>query len=578
MAKGFTNQGIVNIYQDEMNQKSNPKVLLLFFLFACFHGLWHPCQAAMKPAIQVEQVPFQVPVLIGKPINPILRIKITVNGTKNHQLMDFLLQTQGTTDIQDLQTIAVYYTGKDTLFNKESKASKRFGKTAKPTSNITIDDRMELQPGVHYFWITCQLADQADLLHKLAIQLADVHFSEPADVIINDCPRVEQRIGAAVQQHMENGIHTARIPGLAVTPKGTLLAIFDARRQSARDLQGDIDIGLRRSTDGGQTWQPLEIAMDMGEWGGLPEKFNGVSDPCILVDKNSNTIYIAALWMHGVINQEGNWLKGLNENSEDWNHQWKNKGSQPGFGVKQTSQFMLVKSTDDGKTWSKPLNITKMCKEQDWWLFAPAPGNGIVLNDGTLVFPTQGRDASGRPFSTITYSKDSGRTWQTGKRALDKIETTECAVVQLADQSLMLNMRANKNKGKIGPENGRAVCVTRDMGKTWTEHPSSFNALPEPVCMASLYKHSFMEAGKQQHFLLFSNPNSKVNRDHLTIKVSADDGQTWPQKNWVLLDEWKSRGYSCITSVDEQHVGILYESSQADMVFQKIALSEWLEK
>jgi len=554
------------------------KVYTSLLLFICSVMFLLPCNARMKPTIRVEQTSFQIPVLIGKSINPVLRVKITVNDTKSHRLTAFQLQTQGTTTIQDLNTIEAYYTGKDTVLGKAPAPKALFGKVVKAKSTITIDGRMELQPGVHYFWISCQLADQADLLHKVSFQLTDVHFAESIDVIVTNNHRIEQRIGIAVHQHMENGIHTARIPGLAVTPKGTLLAIFDARKKSARDLQGDIDIGLRRSTDGGQTWQPLEIAMDMGEWGGLPEKFNGVSDPCILVDKNSNTIYIAALWMHGVIDERGHWMEGLNENSDDWNHQWKNKGSQPGFGVKQTSQFMLVKSTDDGKTWSKPINLTKMCKEQDWWLFAPAPGNGIVLNDGTLVFPTQGRDAWGKAFSTITYSKDSGRTWQTGKRALDKIETTECAVVQLADQSLMLNMRANKNKGKTGPENGRAVCITRDMGKTWTQHPSSFHALPEPVCMASLYKHPFVEAGKQQHLLLFSNPNSTMNRDHLTIKASADDGHTWPQKNWILLDEWKSRGYSCITSVDEQHVGILYESSQADMVFQKIALSEWLEK
>ena len=76
--------------------------------------------------------------------------------------------------------------------------------------------------------------------------------------------------------------------------------------------------------------------------------------------------------------------------------------------------------------------------------------------------------------------------------------------------------------------------------------------------------------------LLFSNPDSKSSRDHLTIKASFDEGITWPEQ--MLLDELKSWGYSCITSVDEQHIGILYESSQADMVFQKIAISELLDK
>jgi sialidase-1 len=137
-------------------------------------------------------------------------------------------------------------------------------------------------------------------------------------------------------------------PGLATTNKGTLLAVYDARRQSSRDLQGDMDIGVSRSTDGGNTWEPMRIGLDMKEWGGLPQKFNGVSDACILVDKNSDKIFLAGLWMHGVINDEGKWVEGLTNDSTNWNHQWRTKGSQPGFGVKQTSQFLIATSTDDG--------------------------------------------------------------------------------------------------------------------------------------------------------------------------------------------------------------------------------------
>src|SRR3546814_5057902 len=94
---------------------------------------------------------------------------------------------------------------------------------------------------------------------------------------------------------------------------GTRLDVFDARRDTGRDLQGDIDIGLHRSTDGGNSWDPIRIPMDMGEWGGLPEKFNGVSDACILVDQNSDAIYIAGLWMYGVLDTEGNWVEGRSE-------------------------------------------------------------------------------------------------------------------------------------------------------------------------------------------------------------------------------------------------------------------------
>jgi len=281
--------------------------------------------------------------------------------------------------------------------------------------------------------------------------------------------------------------------------------------------------------------------------------------------------------MHGVLDDEGRWIENFNDTSKAWNHQWRNKGSQPGFDVKKTSQFLIVKSTDDGKTWSEPVNLTRMYKRESWWLWVPAPGHGITLADGTLVFPTQGRDNTGRPFSNITYSKDGGTTWIT-TAAADTGSTTECMAVQLADGSIMLNMRANNNSIEKGPNNGRAIAITTNLSETWTAHPTSRRALQEPVCMASIHKHSYVKNGSNKSLLLFANPNTKTGRHHITIKVSFDDGLTWPENNWILLDEWNSRGYSCITLVDKNTVGILYESSMSDLVFQKFTVAELIKE
>ena len=78
--------------------------------------------------------------------------------------------------------------------------------------------------------------------------------------------------------------------------------------------------------------------------------------------------------------------------------------------------------------------------------------------------------------------------------------------------------------------------------------------------------------------MFFSNPNDKSQRINLTIKVSFDEGNTWPQKNWITLDEYKSAGYSCLTSIDDNTLGVLYESSQADLVFQQINIEEILKQ
>ena len=356
------------------------------------------------------------------------------------------------------------------------------------------------------------------------------------------------RLAAPIHRQGDHDCHTTRIPGIARTPQGTLLAVYDMRYNSRKDLQEHIDIGLSRSTDNGETWEKPRPIMDMGEFGGKPQKENGCSDPNILVDANTGEIFVSAVWTHGKPNT----------------HQWVGRGSEPGFGLDKSSQFMIVRSTDDGKTWSKPTNVTRQLKDESWWLFAPAPGNGITLKDGTLVMPTQGRDENGYPFSNLMHSRDHGNTWTLSPPARDN--TTECSVAELSDGSLMLNMRDNRNRNDKSRKNGRAVSVTDNFGKTWTTHKTDHRALREPVCMASLISHTRRDG---QHVLVFSNPNSKTSRKRMTVQFSFDDGATWPREHHVLLDE-RGGAYSSLVMLNDETVGILYESSQANLVYQTV--------
>ncbi|OQP58263.1 sialidase [Niastella vici] len=556
-----------------------------------------PFVLVAKPSqnIVITQTHYQVPVLLQKTNNPVVRIHMHIDKAVNKaSLAEMVFSTAGSSSWKDIKQLRLFYVGADSgMYNLWDPGKLHlFGESTKAGEKLVIKGDQSLKAGDHYFWLSAELKQDVSLLHVISINAIQATVNGRS-IKIAGLSTLQQRTGIALRQHNQDSVHTYRIPGLATANDGALLAIYDVRRESARDLQGDIDIGVSRSVDGGKTWLPMQIAIDMDEWGGLPEKFNGVSDANILVDKNTGAIYIAGLWMHGVLDEQGKWIEGLTSASKDWNHQWRNKGSQPGFDVKQTAQFLIVKSEDNGKTWSKPVNITSQCKQEDWWLWAPAPGAGITLRDGTLVFPTQGRDKTGKAFSNITYSKDGGNTWHTSNRA-SKESTTENMAVELSDGTLMLNMRCNKNKTDTGDTNGRVIAITHNLGADWTEHPASRGALHEPVCMASIIRHDYVEKarpddprqndtaglafgrGQKKSVLVFANPDSKTIRHHMTIRVSYDDGVTWPAVNKILLDEWKSRGYSCLTSIDADTIGIVYESSQCDLVFQQIKLKELL--
>lgn len=518
------NQNIFNL------KKTVLAVLILFSGFALM--------AQTTPDFQVWYPVY--PVLQGKVHNPVARINIQAASDGSH-LEEIVLHVEEKQGKKSIAQIQAFFTGKDSVFT-----TNRLFATAKARKDVLLKSRLMLQKGNNYLWISLNPDKSISPEDRFSVHVSDIVIDGKKYQLQQQNTHV-LRTGIALRQHGDDSVDTYRIPGLVTTNQGTLIAVYDVRYNSAVDLQENIDIGINRSTDGGESWEPMKIIMDQGTWGGLSEKANGVGDPSILVDRNTGTIWVAGLWTHGYPGQRA------------WN------ASGPGMSPKETGQFLLVKSEDDGLTWSEPINITDQIKDPDWTLLLQGPGRGITMQDGTLVFPAQFKDEEGMPYATIIYSKDHGKTWHIGTGA--KSNTTEAQVVQLADGALMLNMRDNRG-------GARSVYITQDMGQTWTAHPTSRKALIEPVSMASITSHVY----QGEHYLLFSNPNAINGRHHMTIKLSKDEGMSWPEEYQVLLDEGMGRGYSCLTSIDENTIGILYESSQSDLVFQKIPLEELLMK
>lgn len=539
------------------------KVLNLFlFLF-----LWSSIQVAYATdSVSVRET--RIPILIERQDNVLFYIRL--NAGENQTLDNVALSFGKEVKLADIKAVKLYYGGTEALQDRGKKrfapveyiSSHKPGGTLaanpsysikncevnNPGNEVLLNSGQKLFPGVNFFWVSLQMNPNAQLDTKVTARLTSIAVDgEKVPVKMFSPEGIEHRMGVGVRHAGDDNSAAFRIPGLVTTNKGTLLGVYDVRYNSSVDLQEYVDVGLSRSTDGGKTWEKMRLPLTFGETGGLPAAQNGVGDPSILVDTKTNTIWVVAAWTHGMGNQRAWW------------------SSHPGMDMNHTAQLVMSKSTDDGKTWSEPINVTEQVKDPSWYFLLQGPGRGITMSDGTLVFPIQYIGSNRIPNAGIMYSKDGGKNWKIHNHA--RTNTTEAQVAEVEPGVLMLNMRDNRG-------GSRAVYTTTDLGQTWKEHESSRTALIEPVCMASLISVKAKDNVLKKDILIFSNPNSTQNRNNITIKVSLDGGVTWSPEHQVLLDEGYGWGYSCLSMVDKETVGILYESSVAHMTFQTVKLKE----
>ena len=332
----------------------------------------------------------------------------------------------------------------------------------------------------------------------------------------------------------EGGYHTYRIPSLIVTRKGTLLAFCEGRKNSSSDT-GDIDLLLRRSFDKGKTWTAVQILADHGE--------DTIGNPTPVIDRKTGTIWLLLTGNPGRLTQKEIMAGDAAGSRTVW----------------------ITRSVDDGATWSRPVEITASVKRPDWTWYATGPGVGIQLKSGRLVIPCDhARQGTAARHSHVIYSDDRGKTWKMGGVLGEN--TNECQLVELADGSLLINMRSYAGK------NRRAIATSRDGGLTWSEVELD-EALIEPVCQASFLRYGL----KPRTRLLFSNP-ADMKRVKMTVRLSYDEGRTWPVSK--LLHEGPS-AYSSLAVLGESTIGCLYERGDQS-AYEKITFAqfnlEWLEK
>jgi len=355
-------------------------------------------------------------------------------------------------------------------------------------------------------------------------------------------------VRAAVEQHEvfvsgRDGYHTFRIPAVLRAANGDLLAFCEGRKSSAGDA-GNIDLLLKRSSDGGRTWGPIQVLWDDAE--------NTCGNPCPVLDEATGTVWL--LLTHNIGTEK-----------EDAIIRKETKG---------TRTVWVAHSRDHGATWTPPVEITKTTKDPKWGWYATGPGVGIQIKHGPhagrLVIPSDHSydDPNGKvrngPYeygAHMIYSDDRGATWKLG--GVIRPKTNECQVVESFDGrgTLIMNLRSYFGR------NRRTHATSSDGGLTWTA-PVDVPDLIEPVCQASIIRAT---AAKLH---LFSNPAS-TKRERLTVKASADDGRTWPRQ--LVLHEGPA-AYFNLVMLGDTSVGCLYErgekSARERITFARFTLAD----
>ena len=312
-----------------------------------------------------------------------------------------------------------------------------------------------------------------------------------------------------------------RIPSIITATNGDLIAAIDERVPSCGDLKWsrDINIVIRKSSDNGKTWGKIEKIIDypLGQ---------SASDPSMILDKQTNTIFLFYNYM-------------------DLDNQ------------KDIYYLKYISSNDNGKSWSKPVDITNQISKENWkndFKFITS-GRGIQTKKGTLLHCLVNLQKGTHVFG----SNDNGKTWFITETPTSPGD--ESKIVELNDGSWMVNSRVNK----LGY---RYSHVSNDDGKTWISKKEE--SIIDPGCNGSLIRYS--RGGK--NLLLLTNINNKKERKEIVLRYSIDEGKSWSNPKIIYNGE---AAYSSMTVMENGNLGLFFEmDNYTKNVFTSISIKDVL--
>jgi sialidase-1 len=309
---------------------------------------------------------------------------------------------------------------------------------------------------------------------------------------------------------MVKDVQCFRIPSIVTAPNGDLIAAIDERVPGCGDLKfsKDINIVQRRSTDNGKTWSAIETVVNypFGQ---------SASDPSMIVDHQTNEIFLFYNYMD--LDKE-----------------------------KDVFYLHVVKSADNGKTWSKAQDITSQISKPEWhndFKFITS-GRGAQTKSGKLIHTLVKLKQGLHIFS----SDDHGKTWSLIDTPIKPAD--ESKIIELADGTWMINARVNKG-------GMRYVHTSTDQGKTWDSKAAP--NLVDPGCNGEIIRYSAKADGSDKNRLLFSNAKMEKNRMNMTVRVSYDEGKTWTEGKTIYAGP---SAYSSLTVLKNGDIGLFFEKDE----------------
>ncbi len=501
-----------------------------------------PCKVASASVVQDADFTGR-----GNTDEVVLKVVLDMEGTEPVQCNKLTLNMDGTTNVQDVKNIKVYSTGNTNSFDARYAATTAtlLGNCNPASGEITCELTGELTSGTNYLWVAYDIADNAIEGNKVDANIVSITTADETYTFTGGSVEGERTI--LLKRKLlfapgDAGSKNYRIPAIITAEDGSLVVATDRRKYNQSDLPEDIDVVIRRSEDGGITWsEPLTIAEGTGVR-------KGFGDAGLVRTTEKNGLLCIFVGGEGIFN-----------NSSPSN----------------PTRTYVCKSTDNGKTWSEPRDITgqlygtecTVTDRQGWYASFCASGNGLLTRDGRIMFVAAVRENSANTLSNfVYYSDDNGETWNVSQRA--KLGGDESKVTELNDGTILMSIR---RQGK-GP---RYYTKSTDGGITWGE-VSEWAEMLEPNCNGDIIRYTSVSDGYEKNRLLHSIPNDAVSRRNVSVFVSYDEGQTWPVKKSICPT---GSAYSSLTILPDGTIGAYVEENNntdnMSLYYNNFSL-EWL--